>query len=90
MRVPRIYEPTPLTAHALLALSEDGANHIGRVLRMQAGQELVLFDGRGGQYPATISDVNKKQVRVQLGAQDPVEVESPLAIPPGPGDQPWR
>jgi 16S rRNA (uracil1498-N3)-methyltransferase len=80
MRVPRIYEPTPLTAHALLALSEDGANHIGRVLRMQAGQELVLFDGRGGQYPATISDVNKKQVRVQLGAQDPVEVESPLAI----------
>lgn len=80
MRVPRIYEPGPLSSHALLDLSEDGANHIGRVLRMQAGQELVLFDGRGGQYPATIQAVGKKQVQVQLGEQDPVEVESPLAI----------
>ena len=80
MRVPRIYEPGPLSSHALLDLSEDGANHIGRVLRMQAGQELVLFDGRGGQYPATIQAVGKKQVTVQLAALDPVEVESPLAI----------
>lgn len=80
MRVPRIYEPGPLSSHALLDLSEDGANHIGRVLRMQAGQELVLFDGRGGQYPATIQAVGKKQVQVQLGELDPVEVESPLAI----------
>ena len=80
MRVPRIYEPGPLSSHALLDLSEDGANHIGRVLRMQAGQELVLFDGRGGQYPATIQAVGKKQVQVQLGKLDPVEVESPLAI----------
>lgn len=80
MRVPRIYEPGPLSSHALLDLSEDGANHIGRVLRMQAGQELVLFDGRGGQYPATIQAVGKKQVTVQLAELDPVEVESPLAI----------
>jgi 16S rRNA (uracil1498-N3)-methyltransferase len=80
MRVPRIYEPGPLSSHALLDLSEDGANHIGRVLRMQAGQELVLFDGRGGQYPATIQAVGKKQVQVQLAELDPVEVESPLAI----------
>lgn len=80
MRVPRIYEPGPLSSHALLDLGEDGANHIGRVLRMQAGQELVLFDGRGGQYPATIQAVGKKQVTVQLAELDPVEVESPLAI----------
>ena len=80
MRVPRIYEPGPLSSHALLDLSEDGANHIGRVLRMQAGQELVLFDGWGGQYPATIQAVGKKQVTVQLAELDPVEVESPLAI----------
>lgn len=80
MRVPRIYEPGPLSSHALLDLSEDGANHIGRVLRMQAGQELMLFDGRGGQYPATIQAVGKKQVTVQLAELDPVEVESPLAI----------
>ena len=80
MRVPRIYEPQPLSAHAVVALGDDGANHVARVLRMQAGQELVLFNGQGGQYPATIIEVGKKQVQVQLAELDPSEVESPLHI----------
>ena len=40
MRVPRIYEPQPLSAHAVVALGDDGANHVARVLRMQAGRLL--------------------------------------------------
>ncbi len=80
MRVPRIYEPQPLSPGAVVTLGDDGANHVGRVLRMQAGQELVLFNGQGGQYPATICEVGKKQVTVQLGNLDPVDVESPLGI----------
>ena len=80
MRVPRIYEPQPLSAGAVLTLGEDGANHVGRVLRMQTGQELMLFNGQGGQYPATILEVGKKQVQVQLAELDPSEVESPLHI----------
>ena len=47
MRVPRIYEPQPLSPGAVVTLGDDGANHVGRVLRMQAGQELVLFNGQG-------------------------------------------
>ena len=35
MRIPRIYEPAALQVGQTLALSEDGANHIGRVLRTQ-------------------------------------------------------
>lgn len=80
MRVPRIYEPGPLQAGQQLHLSEEGANHVGRVLRMQPGQALVLFDGRGGQYPATLLESGKRQVQVQLGAFEPHEVESPLPI----------
>lgn len=53
---------------------------MGRVLRMQTGQELMLFNGQGGQYPATILEVGKKQVQVQLAELDPSEVESPLHI----------
>lgn len=45
MRIPRIYHPQPLTDRAEIALSEDAANHVGRVLRMSAGQALQLFDG---------------------------------------------
>lgn len=80
MREPRIYEPSPLSSGLTLPLSEEGAHHVGRVLRMQAGQALILFDGRGGQYPASIVDAGKKQVLVQLGEHQPHEVESPLDI----------
>ncbi|GAA3526171.1 16S rRNA (uracil(1498)-N(3))-methyltransferase [Zobellella aerophila] len=78
MRIPRIHEPHPLTPGRTLPLSEDGANHVGRVLRMQPGQALVLFDGNGGQYPATITAVDKKSVTVQVGDFQNREVESPL------------
>ena len=80
MRIPRIFEPTPLHSGQQLALSDDGANHVGRVLRMSVGEALVLFDGLGGQYPATISEVGKKQVMVTLGEHQNEEVESPLFI----------
>ena len=63
-----------------MPLSEDGANHVGRVLRMQAGDSVMLFDGRGGQYPATIQEAGKRQVVVTLGEHQPIDVESPLAI----------
>ena len=59
MRIPRIYEAATLQVGLTLALSEDGANHIGRVLRMQPGQQLELFNGDGNQYAATITLVGK-------------------------------
>lgn len=45
MRIPRIYHPEPLQANTTISLSDDAANHVGRVLRMVKGQALELFDG---------------------------------------------
>ncbi len=45
MRIPRIYHPQPLQANTELALTDEAANHVGRVLRMTEGQSLQLFDG---------------------------------------------
>ena len=39
MRIPRIYHPTSLNSLTSCTLSEDGANHVGRVLRMQPGDQ---------------------------------------------------
>ena len=80
MRIPRIYEAATLQVGQTLALSEDGANHIGRVLRMQPGQQLELFNGDGNQYPATIANVGKKSVEVTIDSCETRSVESPLAI----------
>ncbi len=57
---PRIYHPEPLTSHSHIALCEDAANHIGRVLRMGPGQALQLFDGSNRVFDAEITSASKK------------------------------
>ncbi len=43
MRIPRIHHPERLIVGSQIALSDDAANHVGRVLRMTAGQHLQLL-----------------------------------------------
>ncbi|HBV0722714.1 TPA: 16S rRNA (uracil(1498)-N(3))-methyltransferase [Serratia marcescens] len=80
MRIPRIYHPQPLTDRAEIALSEDAANHVGRVLRMSAGQALQLFDGSNHVFDAEIVRVDKKSVLVRLGDGRVDDIESPLNL----------
>ncbi|OKB64316.1 16S rRNA (uracil(1498)-N(3))-methyltransferase [Serratia marcescens] len=80
MRIPRIYHPQPLTDRAEIALSEDAANHVGRVLRMNTGQTLQLFDGSNQVFDAEIVRVDKKNVLVRLGDGRVDDIESPLNL----------
>ncbi|MGQ7273926.1 16S rRNA (uracil(1498)-N(3))-methyltransferase [Marinobacter sp. V034] len=80
MRVPRIYTPVALTAGQETALDEHAANHVGRVLRMQTGQALELFNSDGLDYPATITGVSKREVLVLLAEPVPNHTESPLKV----------
>ncbi|PLR34998.1 16S rRNA (uracil(1498)-N(3))-methyltransferase [Chimaeribacter californicus] len=80
MRIPRIYHPEPLHSGSTLTLSDEAANHVGRVLRMTAGQQLHLFDGSNQVFPAEITQVEKKSVQVRLGAGVVQDVESPLDL----------
>jgi 16S rRNA (uracil1498-N3)-methyltransferase len=80
MRIPRIYHPETLTAHSEIALSEDAANHVGRVLRMQPGQAIQLFDGSNQIFEASITQVDKKSVRVSLNEGVLSDNESPLNL----------
>lgn len=80
MRVPRIFTRSLLSEGTTTALDENAAQHVGRVLRMQPGQELRLFNGDGNDYPATITNACKKQVEVQVGAPAANATESSLDI----------
>jgi len=80
MRIPRIYHPEQLIAHSEVALSEDAANHVGRVLRMQPGQHVQLFDGSNQVFDASITHVDKKSVHVQLADAELADNESPLNL----------
>jgi len=80
MRNPRIYTPQSLSVGETLALDDNAANHVGRVLRMRAGDELRLFNGDGRDYSATLADVGKRTVMVQIAEQRPAAAESPLKV----------
>jgi len=70
----RIHSPAPLHAGQVLALPPTAARHV-QVLRMQPGQELTLFDGRGGEWQASIEKIGRSDVQVRVGAHDAVERE---------------
>jgi 16S rRNA (uracil1498-N3)-methyltransferase len=79
MRVPRIFHPHPIASN-IIELDADAANHVGRVLRMQQGEQIILFTGDNNQYLATISESSKKRVEVQITSREERDCESPLAI----------
>ena len=80
MRLPRIHTDQALQAGARVELEPGQAHYIARVLRMRAGDALILFNGAGGQYPATLEAVGKHAVVATTGKFDPAERESPLAL----------
>ena len=61
-------------------LSDEAANHVGRVMRMQAGQEILLFDGSDAEFPALITNASKKSVEVEIQRRHEHSLESPLDI----------
>lgn len=70
----------PLHVDAICLLPDDAAHHIAHVLRMKTGQQIVLFNGHGGQYDAEILRINKRTVEVQVIAHLDEERESHLDI----------
>jgi 16S rRNA (uracil1498-N3)-methyltransferase len=80
MRLTRCFVPPPLAAGDTRLLPEQVAAHVARVLRARAGQSLTLFDGRGGEYDATILQIDRAGVRVHVDLQRTVERESPLPV----------
>lgn len=56
------------------------AKHISRVLRMQPGDMLVLFDGSGVEYTARITGISKEAVAAQVVDQKPSDSEPRVNI----------
>ncbi|HNR92715.1 MAG TPA: 16S rRNA (uracil(1498)-N(3))-methyltransferase [Dokdonella sp.] len=81
MRIPRICVFDPLTTGMELALPEQAGEHLARVLRLERGHPLVLFNGDGREYRAEIAQLAKRAVTARvLGENAVVDRESPLAL----------
>ncbi|MEO8151628.1 MAG: 16S rRNA (uracil(1498)-N(3))-methyltransferase [Rhizobacter sp.] len=75
----RLYVDQPLQADAILTLPPGPARHV-QVLRLQPGAEIVLFNGTGGEWRATVHQMGRSEVQVRLHAHDPVDRELPHRI----------
>lgn len=80
MRNPRIFTSATLQEGQTVDLDDSSAHHVGKVLRMQAGQPLVLFNGDGANYPAELDDVGKKRVSARVLAREASTCEPRLKI----------
>jgi 16S rRNA (uracil1498-N3)-methyltransferase len=65
--MPRFYCPAPLLPDTLLSLPPQAARHV-QVLRLQPGQALTLFNGDGGEFAATVTQMGRSEVQVRIGA----------------------
>lgn len=76
--MPRFFVPRAITPS--LELDERAAHHALRVLRLQAGDPVVVFNGEGGEYEGVIAHCTKDSVSIEGLKFRDVERESPLRI----------
>jgi 16S rRNA (uracil1498-N3)-methyltransferase len=77
--LPRLHCSEPLQSGLKLALAAGAARHV-QVLRLQPGDPVTLFDGRGGEYEAVVTHMGRSDVQVEVGLHRTVECEPGLAV----------
>ena len=68
-RTPRLYVDAPLAGRREIALDRDQANYLLNVLRCKRGDEVLLFNGREGEWQARLAGSGKKALSADIGAQ---------------------
>jgi len=76
---PRLYVDAALAEGPAFALPPDAVRH-AQVLRLQPGDEITLFDGRGGEWSARIEAMARRDVRVSVLVHRAIERELPGAV----------
>ncbi len=81
--MPRTHQSLPrlFVGHALgmgeqIRLEREQSNYLGAVMRLRAGDDVIVFNGRDGAWRARVIDPNKKAVTLEL-----VEQTAPQAPP---------
>ena len=76
----RFYYPSEISAGRVIELPANAAHHAARVLRLEQGDAVTLFNGAGGEFAATIARIGKSGAAVMVEKHLAIERESPLSI----------
>lgn len=77
--MPRFFCPLPLAIGAEIALPDAVAHHV-QVLRLGRDAQIVLFNGDGGEYVASLTSIEKKRVLAEVKTFSPREAELPYSL----------
>ena len=76
----RIFCDLRLGPGAQFTLPPEAAQHVAKALRLKAGDAITVFDGRGGEYEATLQRLDKDRVDVKVGAFREASTEPRIAV----------
>jgi 16S rRNA (uracil1498-N3)-methyltransferase len=76
---PRFHVPEAAPG-ARVVLPEHTAHHAREVLRLRPGAAVLIFDGKGAEFAATLDDVSRRKVSARLGVPVETRPESPLRL----------
>ncbi|MDG2223829.1 MAG: RsmE family RNA methyltransferase [Rubripirellula sp.] len=74
-------------AGGLVALSTEESQHAIRVMRLQLGDQVMLFDGNGAEAEAKVADLGRNRCELQvqtvqlISREPPCELELAIALP---------
>ncbi len=82
MRTSRLFSAGPIdgTLHSLHSLEEQSAHYLLNVLRRKVGDDVVIFDGRGGEFLGRIRTLNRKTAEIELLQFQADDRASPINI----------
>jgi 16S rRNA (uracil1498-N3)-methyltransferase len=73
----RLFVEHTLTAGISLSATPDQAHYLANVLRMKAGDAVLLFNGRDGEWRAEIASAGKRALLLQIVAQTRPQDQGP-------------
>lgn len=80
MTVPRFYYPDQINVGQSIELPARSMHHAVNVLRLEKGDKVILFNGKGGEFLAFIKFISKTAIFVLTEKFNIVKRESPLQI----------
>jgi len=79
-KAPRLHVEAPLNEGAEIALTKPQAHHLINVLRLKTGAQILLFNGRDGEWLAQLINVDKRGARAQCESQIRPQPPAPQLI----------
>ena len=78
--MPRFYVPNPSIQDELLKIEGEEVKHIRKVLRLKAGDKIIVFNGLGKEYEGTILEEKPSSVMVKVQNIFFPQKDSPLEV----------